>query len=205
MTETKNIQNVEVEGITNPFFGNQFLAYFLTIPQVGHYQDEESKSLKSYVVDRINETIRGIVLPETVVPMIPISYYGHNNAHYMGVGDGELGVINIRFILDRYMQNYTSLLNWSYLKYDWTSGGKNPDNNMNDKDLEGTLMVEFLDADEDRTRKLGYKVIIDSLPGINLGVDSPDQIEFDSAFRVVNVDTSQFVMGTPLQDRVRIL
>lgn len=204
MTEAKNIQNVDVEGITNPFFGNQFLAYFLRIPQVGFYQDPETKSLKSYITDRVNETVKGINLPESAIPMIPISYFAHQNAQYMGVGDGELGITTIRFVLDRYLQNYTSLLCWSFLKYDWTFGGKNPDENFSDKDLEGILIVEFLDADEDRTRKLGYRVILDSLPGLNLGVDSPEEIVFEASFRIIDVDTSQFIMGSPLQDRVMI-
>jgi len=202
--ETKNIQNVELQGITNPYYGNQFIGYFIKIPQVGYYQDPETRALKSYVADRINETIRNISLPETAIPMIPISYYAHQNEQYMGVGDGELGQITIRFVLDRYLHNYTSLLNWSYLKYDWTFGGKNPDNQLLDRNLLGTFVVEFLDADEKRSRKLGYKVIIDSLPGISLGVDTPDQIEYEALFRVVDIDTSQFVMGSPLHDRVVI-
>jgi len=202
--EAKNIDNVDVEGITNTFFGNQFLAYFLRIPQVGYYQDPESRSLKSYITDRINETIKGTNLPETAIPFIPIAFSGHQNSQFMGVGDGELGVMSIRFVLDRFLQNYTSLLCWSYLKYDWTFGGKNPDENFEDRDLEGILVVEFLDADENRTRKLGYKVIIDSLPGLNLAVDSPEEIVFEASFRIIDVDTSQFVMGTPLHDAVVI-
>jgi len=204
MTEAKNIQNVEVEGITNPFFGNQFLAYFLKIPQVGYYQDPESRGLKSYVTDRVNESVRGVQLPETSIPMIGMTYFGHQNEQYMGVGDGELGQITVRFLLDRYLQNYTSLLNWSYLKYDWTFGGKNPDENFDDRDLQGIFVVEFLDADESRTRKLGYKIIIDSLPGLSLAVDTPEQVEFEALFRVIDIDTSQFVMGSPLKHRVRI-
>ena len=70
--------------------------------------------------------------------MVPVSYFAHQNAHYMGVGDGELGQITVRFVLDRYLNNYCALLNWSYLKYDWTFGGKNPDENFEDKDLEGS-------------------------------------------------------------------
>jgi len=202
--DVKNISNVNVESVTNTFFGNQFLGYFLMIPQVGYYQDGESKKLKSYITDRINESIRGLQLPETAIPMVPISYYAHQNEQYMGVGDGELGQISIRLKLDRYLQNYTSLLNWSYLKYDWTFGGKNPDENFDDRDLQGIFIVEFLDACEDRTRKLGYKVIIDSLPGLSLAVDSPEEVEFEVLFRVIDIDTSQFVMGSPLQNRVVI-
>jgi hypothetical protein len=200
----KNIQNVEVESITNTFFGNQFLGYFLKIPQVGYYQDVESRALKSYLTDRVNESIRGVNLPETAVQMIAIPFYAHQNEQYMGVGDGELGQISVRFKLDRYLQNYTALLNWSYLKYDWTFGGKNPDNQMDDRDLWGTFITEFLDADEKRTRKIGYRLIIDSLPGLGLAVDSPEDIEYEVLFRVVEIDTSQFVMGEPLSDRVRI-
>jgi hypothetical protein len=204
MTE-KNISNVEVESITNPFFGNQFLGYFLKVPQIGYYQDTESKSLKSYVIDRINESIRGIQLPDTAFPTVPISYFAHQNTNFMGVGDGELGNLSIRFQLDRYLQNYTSFLNWTYLKYDWTFGGKNPDNGFSDDDLQGTFVVQFLDADEERTRKIAYKVIIDVLPGMSLAVDSPDQIEFETSFKIVDIDPSQFVMGEPLQDTQRIV
>ena len=205
MSDNKNINNVNVESITNTFFGNQFLGYFLLIPQVGYYQDEASKSLKTYIVDRINESIRGVQLPETAITMVAVPYFGHQNEQYMGVGDGELGQISIRFKLDRYLQNYTSLLNWSFLKYDWTFGGKNPNNNMTDRDLRGTFMVEFLDASEERTRKIAYKVIIDSLPGINLGVETPEELEYEALFRVVDVDISQFVMGEPLNDPQRIV
>jgi len=201
---TKIIKNVEVESITNTFFGNQFLGYFIKIPQVGYYQDVTSKSLKPYVTDRINESIRGIQLPETAIHMIAIPYYAHQNEQFMGVGDGELGQISLRFKLDRYLQNYTSLLNWSFLKYDWTFGGKNPLNTMTDHDLHGTFIVEFLDADEQRTRKIAYKIIIDSLPGISLAVDTSEDVEFEVLFRVVNIDTSQFVMGDPLNEHVRI-
>jgi len=200
----KNIINVQVESVTNTFFGNQFLAYFLQIPQVGYYQDEESKTLKSYVTDRINESIRGVQLPETAIQMMSLPYFGHQTEKYMGIGDGELGQISIRLKLDRYLQNYTSLLNWSYLKYDWTFGGKNPNNQMTDHDLWGTFIVEFLDAEEQRTRKMGYKLLIDSLPGLPLAVDSPEEIEYEALFRVVEMDTSQFVMGEPLNDPVRI-
>jgi len=205
MPEAKNIENVELESITNSFFGNQFLAYFLLMPQVGYYQDTESRSLKSYYLDRINETIRGVTLPETAIAMIAISYFGHNSEHYMGVGDGELGQINIRFLLDKYLNNYTALINWSYLKYDWTFGGKNPEEDFDDRELRGTFIIEFIDAEENRTRKLGYKVIVDSVPGLTLAVDSPEQIEFESSFRIVDVDTSQFIMGSPLSERIRIL
>ena len=205
MSESKNISNVEVESITNSFFGNQFITYFLTFPQVGYYQDTATRSLKSYIIDRINESIRGVQLPETAIPMVPMSYFGHQNEQFMGVGDGEMGIISVRFLLDRYLQNYTSLLNWSFLKYDWTFGGKNPDENLSDKDLQGVFVVEFLDADEERTRKIAYKVIVESVPGLALAVDSPEQVEYESTFKVVDIDTSQFIMGTPLQDRVRIL
>ncbi len=204
MSDTKNIKNVEVESVTNPFLGNQFLGYFLKIPQIGYYQDAESKALKSYITDRINESIRGLRLPETAIAMIAIPYFAHQNEQYMGVGDGELGQISIRYKLDRYLQNYTALLNWSYLKYDWTFGGKNPNNQMTNRDLWGTFIVEFLDADENRTRKIGYKLIIDSLPGLDLSVDTTDEIDFEVLFRVVEIDTSQFVMGEPLNDSERI-
>lgn len=205
MTEAKHIDNTQLESITNSFFGNQFLCYFLKIPQVGYYQDEESRTLKSYYTDRVNESIRGVQLPETSIPIIGIPYFGHQNSQFMGVGDGELGQITIRFLLDRYLNNYASFLNWSFLKYDWTFGGKNPDENFEDKDLYGTFMIEFLDAGEERTRKLGYKLIIDSLPGLNLATDNTDSIEFEALFRILDIDTSQFVEGTPLSDRVRIL
>ena len=103
------------------------------------------------------------------------------------------------------MQNYTSLLNWTYLKYDWTFGGKNPENEITtDRDLWGTFLVEFLDADEERTRKIGYKVLIENLPGLSLSVDSGEDIEYEVIFRVMDIDTSQFVMGSPLSDNVRI-
>lgn len=202
--ETKNISNVEIESITNPFYGNQFIGYFLKVPQVGYYQDPTSRSLKPYLTDRVNESIKGVQLPETSIPMIGIPYFGHQNEQYMGVGDGELGQISVRFLLDRYLQNYTSLLNWSYLKYDWTFGGKNPDEGFSDRDLHGTFIVQFLDADEERTRKIGYKVIIDSLPGLSLAVDTPDEVVFEVMFRVLDIDTSQFVMGSPLSERVVI-
>jgi len=203
--EAKNISNVNVEGVTNTFFGNQFLGYFLKIPQVGYYQDGQSKSLKSYLTDRINESIRGVTLPETAIQTIALAYYGHQNEQFMGVGDGELGQISIQLKMDRYLHNYTSFLNWSYLKYDWTFGAKNPDNQMSDRDLWGTFVVEFLDADEKRTRKLGYRLIIDSVPGLNLSVDTPDDVEYEVLFRVVDMDVSQFIMGSPLNDPQRLL
>jgi len=200
----KNIKNVDVQSVTNTFFGNQFLGYFLKIPQVGYYQDMDTKALKPYVTDRINESIRGLQLPETAIPMMPIPFYAHQNEQYMGVGDGELGQISIRFKLDRFLQNYCSLLNWSYLKYDWTFGAKNPANQMDDRDIRGTFVVEFLDEEEKRTRKLAYKIVIDTLPGLPLGVETPDDLEFEALFRVLDIDTSQFVMGEPLSERVRI-
>lgn len=200
----KNIDNVEVESVTNTLFGNQFIGYFLKIPQVGYYQDVESKSLKPYVTDRVNETITGVNIPDTAISMIPISYYAHQNEQFMGVGNGELGILSLGFKLDRYLQNYTAFLNWSYLKYDWTFGGKNPDNNMKDHDIHGTFVTEFIDADEKRTRKIGYKVIIETLPGLNLSVKTPDDVEFEVGFKVVDIDTSQFVMGEPLSDSTRI-
>lgn len=202
----KNIPNVKVESITNTYFGNQFLVYFLKIPQVGYYQDPENKSLRSYYIDRINESIRGVTLPEVNTTMIPISYFGHQNDYKMGVGDGELGRIGIRFKLDRYLNNYTSFINWQYLKYDWHSGGKNPKNNMKtQKDLEGTIVVSFLDTDEKITRQIGYKIIVDTVPGLTLGTDSPDEIEFDVGFRITDIDIEGFIMGHPLAEPTRIL
>jgi hypothetical protein len=203
--DIKNIKNVNLESITNPFYGNQFLAYFIKIPQIGYDADRETKALKPYNVDRINESIRTVTLPETSVAMIPLTYYGHQNFYYMGVGDGELGQISINMKLDRYMYNYTSFIHWSYLKYDWTFGGKNPEFAFSHKDMEGIFMVEFLDAGEERTRKLSYRLIIDSVTGLNMGVDTPDDIDFEVTLRVTDVDTSQFIMGEPLSERVRIL
>lgn len=202
----KNIENVKIESITNTFFGNQFLSYFLKIPQVGYYQDPETKSLKTYVIDRINETIRGITLPQISVPMVPISYFGHQNDYKMGVGDGELGVITVRMKLDRYLLNYSSFVNWSYLKYDWTYGGVNPKNNMNTlKDLSGLLVVDFLDAEENITRQIAYKVIIDTVPPLSLASDTPDEIEFEIGLRITDIDIEKFIMGHPLSQRQRIL
>lgn len=203
--DVKNIDNVNLESITNSFYGNQFLTYFIKIPQTGYDADENSKSLRPYNIDRVNETIRSVTLPDTAVAMIPLTYYGHQNFFYAGVGDGELGQITINFKLDRYLNNYTVLTHWSYLKYDWTFGGQNPEHGFSHKDLEGILMVEFLDADEKRTRKISYRLIIDSLTGITLGVDTPDDLNFDATFRVTDVDTSQFIMGEPLSERTRIL
>lgn len=202
----KNIPNVNVEAITNVFFGNQFLAYFLKIPQVGYYQDPESKSLRSYVIDRINESIRGIILPQVSTPMVALSYFGHQNDYKMGVGDGELGMISLRLKLDRYMNNYTSFLNWSYLKYDWTFGGKNPKNNMKKQsDLEGLLVAKFIDSEENMTRQIGYKVIIETVPPLTLSVDSPDEVEFEISLRVTDIDLEYFIMGHPISDRQKIL
>ena len=116
MAGSKNVPNSTVEPITNTFFGNQFIASFMKVPQTGYYQDAGSKSLKSYYIDMMNESIRGVTLPETSVPMIPISSYAHQNTYFKGVGDCELGTISIRFLLDRYMNNYTALLNWSLIK-----------------------------------------------------------------------------------------
>lgn len=203
--EVKNIKNVNLESITNPFYANQFLAYFIKIPQTGYNSDATGKSLRPYNIDRVNETIRTVTLPETAVSTIPLTYYGHQNFYYMGVGDGELGQVSINFKLDRYLNSYTSMIHWSYLKYDWTFGGQNPEHGFSHKDLEGIIIVEFLDAGEERTRKLSYRVIIDSVTGLSMGVDTPDDINFEATFRVTDVDTSQFIMGEPLSERVRIL
>jgi hypothetical protein len=205
-SETKNIQNVQFESITNPFFGSQFLTYFIKIPQTGYYQDKESKSLRSYFTDKINETIRGITLPEINTNMIALSYWGHQNDYKMGVGDGELGRISARFKLDRFLNNYTTFLNWQYLKYDWTYGGKNPTNGMKtQKDLEGIIIVDFLDSNEAITRQIGYKVIVDTVPSLTIGVDTPDEVEFEVGFRVTDIDLEKFIMGHPISDRQRIL
>jgi len=204
--EPKNIKNVEVEAITNTYFGNQFLVYFLKIPQVGYYQDPESKALRSYYIDRINETVRGVTLPEINTTMIPIAYWGHQNDYKMGVGDGELGRIAVRFKLDRYLNNYTAFINWQYLKYDWTFGGKNPKNNMKtQKDLEGIIVISFLDSTENITRQIGYKIIVDTVPGLTLAADTPDEIEFEVGFRITDIDLEKFIMGHPISDRQKIL
>lgn len=202
----KNIPNVEVESITNTYFGNQFLVYFLKIPQIGYYQDPESKSLRSYYIDRINESIRGITLPPINTTMIPLSYFGHQNDYKMGVGDGELGQLSVRLKLDRFLNNYTAFANWNYLKYDWTFGGKNPETQMRtQKDLEGTIVASFLDSTENITRQIAYKIIVDSVPALTLGVDTPDEVEFEVAFRVTDIDLEKFIMGHPLSDRQKIL
>lgn len=202
----KNVSNVRLEAITNPYFGNQFLSYFLKIPQVGYYQDPESKSLRSYNIDRINETIRGVVLPQVTTTMIAIPYFGHQNDYKMGVGDGELGTIAVKLKMDRFMNNYTSFLNWQYLKYDWTFGGKNPSNQMKKQmDLEGLLVAEFLDVEENITRQIGYKVIVDTVPALALGVDTPEEIEFEITLRVTDIDLEFFIMGHPISDRQKIL
>lgn len=202
----KNIPSVEVESITNTYFGNQFIAYFLKIPQVGYYQDPESKSLRSYYIDRINESIRGITLPEINTTMIPLSYFGHQNAYKMGVGDGELGRIGVRFKLDRYLNNYTAFINWQYLKYDWSFGGQNPKNQTpQQKDLEGILVVDFLDSVEKVSRQIGYKVIVDTVPSLTLASDTPDEVEFEIGLRVTDIDIEKFIMGHPIANRQKIL
>ena len=204
MSVYKKIQNVDFESITNSFFANQFIGYFLKIPQFGYYSDNGLKSLKPYFVDRINESIRGIQTPDVSVPVIAASYFAHQNTHFMGVGDGELGMITIRFLLDRYLNNYCSFLNWSFLKYDWTFGGKNPNVQFSDLDLQGIFSVEFLDSGEKRTRKILYKVLVDAVPGLALGTDTPDQVEFQANFRITDIDISQFVEGEPLIDNKKL-
>jgi hypothetical protein len=202
----KNIPNVNIEAITNTFFGNQFVVYFLKIPQVGHYQDPESKSLRSYNIDRINESIRGVVLPQFNTNMIAVSYFGHQHDYKMGVGDGELGIISVKMKMDRYLNNYTSFLNWQFLKYDWTFGGQNPKNNMvKQKDLEGILIADFLDTDEKVTRQIGFKTIIETVPPLSLAVDGPEEVEFEISLRITDMDLEYFIMGHPISDRQKIL
>jgi hypothetical protein len=202
----KNIDNVKIEEITNPFYGNQFIAYFTKIPQVGYYQSTNNKTLNLDYLDKLNETMRGITLPTTAIPMIPISFFGHQNDYKTGVGDGNLGSLSIRFKLDRYLNNYTALLQWSYLKYDWTYGGKNPNNKIDTlSDLEGIVMVDFLDAQEEITRRLAYKVVIENLPSLNLAVDTPEELEYDVLFLITDIDPNKFIVGQPLADVQRIL
>jgi hypothetical protein len=204
--EPKNILTVQQESITNTFFGNQFVGYFLKIPQVGYYQDAHSKSLRSYYVDRINESIRGIRLPDINTTMIALSYFGHQNDYKMGVGDGELGHIGVQLKLDKFLNNYTTFINWQYCKYDWTFGGKNPINDMKKQmDLEGIIVVDFIDSTENISRQIGYKVIIDSVPGLSLTTSTPEEIDFEISLRITDIDIEKFVMGHPLSDKQRIL
>lgn len=209
--EQNQIYNTNLESITNPYFGNQFLGQFINTPQVGYYADEAQFRLKSYYQDRLNESIRGLTLPEFHVPMIPVSYFGHQNNQYPGVGTGELGNLTIRFKLDRYLNNFCALLNWQFLKWDWSTGTSNQQietvlpRNRPQKALEGLFIVSFLDANEDITRKIGYKIIIEQVPALSLSVDSPEEIDFECTFKVTDMDITQFVLGNPINLNSRIV
>jgi len=205
MGGSKNIDNVDFEEITNPYFGNQFIGYFLRIPQTGYYAESNSFELKSKYVDKINETVRGVTLPESSTTTIPVQYFGHQNLHYNGIGSGDLGTIITRMKLDRYLNNYTTFLVWSHMVYDWTAGGINNNLGITDQDeLSGIITVEFIDSEENRTRKISYKVIVESLPPLSLGVDTPDEVDVDVTFKIVDMDVSQFVISAPLQNPIKI-
>lgn len=197
----KDIKNTQLEGVTNTFFGNQFLSYFNKIPQIGHYANVETKSLKGYYVDRINESITGTTLPDISVPSTDLSYYGHQNVPFASAGDGNLGTILVRIKLDRYLNNYTALANWSYLKYDWTQGGRNFE--FSNQELEGIFYVEFIDGEENITRRIKYKVWIENLPSISLAVNTPDEIDFDVTLKVTDINLNEFIEGSVLADPAR--
>jgi hypothetical protein len=202
---SKNVDNVEFEEINNPFYGNQFIGYFVSIPQTGYYKTSNELTLKPKYVDSINGAIRGVTIPETNNNYITVPYFGHQNVNFNGVGDGELGNLTIRMKLDRYMNCYTSFLNWSYMVYDWSAGGINNNLGINSQsELEGIFYVEFLDAEEEQTRKMKYKILIQTVPQLNLGVDSPDEIDIDINFKVSEIDPSEFVVSQPLKDGKRI-
>ena len=198
MRDDKNIRTTELEGITNPFYGNQFMGYFLKIPQMGHYSVPETKSLRGYYIDRINESIRSIATPGINVPSVGISYFGHQKANYNGIGDGELGMLGVTIKLDRYLNNYTAFVNWSYIKYDWTFGHKNKD--FSQMDLEGVFVLEFIDGEENISRKIKYKIWIEDVPSINLATTSPEEMDITIMFKVTEIDPSEFVEGNVLAD-----
>ena len=195
----KSIEGVMMEGVTNTFYGNQFLGYFIKIPQIGYYSDVETKRLKGYYVDRINETIRGVSLPQVRTSAISLSYRGQSNQHFPGVGDGELGILGVKMKVDRYLNNYTALLNWSFLKYDWTKGKSNETFAI--KDLHGIFVVEFLDSEEQISRKMNYKVWVEDIPLLTLGTDDTDEVEIDVQFQIVDMDISGFIEGQPIKGK----
>jgi hypothetical protein len=209
--EQNKIYNAPVESIANPYFGNQFMGQFINVPQTGYYADESHFRLRSYYQDRLNESIRGIQLPEFNVPMIAVPYFGMQNNQYPGVGDGELGSLTVRFKLDRYLNTYCAMLNWNFLKWDWSTGISNQQietelpRDRPQKALEAEFIVEFLDANEDTSRKIAYKMIIDQVPGLSLAVDSPDEIDFECTFKITDMDVSQFVLGSPITHNTRVL
>jgi hypothetical protein len=205
MAGDNNLSNVKFEDISNPFFGNQFIPYFIKIPQVGHYAETNSKELKARYVDRINEVIRGVTIPETSNTFVPVSYFGHQNAQYSGVGSGELGTISVRMKLDRYMNCYASFLTWSYMVYDWTAGGvHNKTGIMSQDELNGIIYVEFLDSEENRTRKMKYKVIIETVPPLTLGVDTPEEMDIEITFKVTDIDPTEFLVSDTLLEPVKL-
>lgn len=201
--DIKRIQT-EIEGITNELYGNQFIAYFLKIPQIGHYQVPETKSLRPHMMDRVNETITGTTLPDVINPTVPIAYFAHQNAHYPGVGDGELGTITLEMMVDRFLNNYTFMLNWSYMKYDYTSGGLNCKEGITKEDLVGKFVVAFIDSEENISRKITYSVLIESVPGLPLNVTTPDNLKASITLRVVDMDLSKFIEGQVLSHNPRL-
>jgi len=206
--EESQIPNVELEAITNAIYGNAFVGYFTAIPQCGENANHEQNllTLKPYNVDRTNETIKGVTMPETTIPMIAIAFMGHQNAQYAGVGDGEFGMLSLNLKLDRYLNNYSAFLDWSFMKYDWSSGGQNSALGLKSQsDIEGIFVVEFINAEEKTTRKIGYSVIIENLPSLALNVDNAEEIIYDVTFKVTDIDIENFIKTNAISSNTKLV